>query len=244
MANKSNCIYLKPVFTLALNAKSPKDLVPQFFDKTAQTYDKVVNLTTFGQDKYWKKEILKKIPTCETILDLACGTGILTFQIAEQFPDTQITGVDITESYLNVAKKKLKPHHKISFLKQDAEKLTLAQKFDCIVSSYIPKYCNPEDLITVCMNHLKPYGKIILHDFTYPENKIIMTLWNGYFVILNMAGYFVPQWKTVFAYLPKLIQTTRWLGDYEEIMKKQGLQVQRQSLTWNCSSILTGIKKI
>ena len=227
-----------------MKTESPKDLVPKFFDKTAQTYDKVVNATTFGKDKYWKKEILKKIPTCETILDLACGTGILTFQIAEQFPESQITGIDITESYLNVAKKKLKPHHKISFLKQDAENLSLEQKFDCIVSSYIPKYCNPNDLMVSCINHLKPDGKIILHDFTCPENRIVLTLWNVYFVILNVVGCFAPQWKNVFVDLPKLIRTTRWLDNYEKIMKEKGLQTQRQSLTWNCSAILTGIKKV
>ena len=227
-----------------MKAESPKDLIPKFFDETAQTYDKVVNATTFGKDKYWKKEILKKIPTCETILDLACGTGILTFQIAEQFPESQITGIDITESYLNVAKKKLKPHHKISFLKQDAENLSFGQKFDCIVSSYVPKYCNPKDLTTVCINHLKPDGRIILHDFTCPENRVVMTLWNVYFVMLNMVGRFVPKWKNVFADLPKLIRTTKWLDDYEKIMKERGLQTQRQSLTWNCSAILTGIKKV
>jgi demethylmenaquinone methyltransferase/2-methoxy-6-polyprenyl-1,4-benzoquinol methylase len=227
-----------------LKIESPKDLVPKFFDKTAQTYDIVVNLTTFGKDKYWKKEILKKIPPSETILDLACGTGILTLQIAEQFPNAQIIGIDVTESYLNIAKKKLKSHHKISFLKQDAEKLDLTQKFDCIVSSYIPKYCNSIDLITSCINHLKPHGKIILHDFTCPENKIVLALWNIYFVILNIIGYFVPNWRNVFVNLPKLIRTTRWLDDYEENIKKQGLQTERQSLTWNCSTILTGIKKV
>lgn len=227
-----------------MKTESPKDLVPKFFDETAQTYDRIVNATTFGKDKYWKKEILKKIPACETILDLACGTGILTFQIAEQFPESQITGVDITESYLNVAKKKIKPHHKISFLKQDAESLSLEQQFDCIVSSYIPKYCNPKDLITVCVNHLKPNGIIILHDFTYPKNRIVSMLWDVYFVILNMLGHFMPKWKDVFADLPKLIRDTRWLDDYEETMKECGLQTRRQSLTWNCSVILTGIKKI
>jgi len=227
-----------------LKAESPKDLVPRFFDETAQTYDRIVSATTFGKDKYWKKEILKKIPKCKTVLDLACGTGILTFQIAEQFPESQITGVDITGSYLDVAKKKLRPHHKISFLKQDAENLSLEQKFDCIVSSYIPKYCNPNDLIKTCMNHLKPNGVIILHDFTYPKNRVVIALWDAYFVVLNAVGCFVPQWKNVFSDLPKLIRTTKWLDDYEKTMKAHGLQSSRQLLTWNCSAILAGIKKV
>lgn len=224
--------------------ETPRDLVPRFFEKTAETYDKVVNLTTFGKDKYWKKEILKKIPSGYSILDLACGTGILTFQIAEKFPDVKIVGVDVTENYLIMAKKKLKPHHKISFLKQDAEKLNLGIRFDCITSSYIPKYCNPETLIDACLTHLNVDGKIILHDFTYPKNKFVRTAWNLYFIILRPLGYLIPSWKNVFVDLPKLIRSTSWLDDYENTMKRRGLQVERQTLTWHSSAILTGIKKI
>ena len=227
-----------------LKTQSAKELVPRFFEKTAHTYDKIVNLTTFGRDKYWKKEIMKKIPNCSSVLDLACGTGILTSQIAEKLPDAKILGVDITESYLEIARKKLKPHQKISFLCQDAEKLNLDQKFDCITSSYIPKYCNAEAITKTCLDHLNPGGKIVLHDFTYPKNKIVRSLWNLYFVVLHMVGYLLPYWKDVFTELPKLIRETRWLDDYEDTMKKHGLEVDKQSLTWHTSSILTGIKKI
>lgn len=227
-----------------LKTQSAKELVPRFFEKTAKTYDKIVNMTTFGRDKFWKKEIIKKIQNCSSVLDLACGTGILTFEIAKKLPDAKILGVDITESYLEIARKKLKPYQKISFLCMDAEKLNLDQKFDCITSSYIPKYCNGDVLIKVCINHLNPGGKIVLHDFTFPENKIIRSLWNLYFLVLHLVGYFLPQWKDVFVVLPKLVRETRWLDDYESTMKKYGLQVDKQSLTFHTSSILTGIKKI
>ena len=227
-----------------MKAQSAKELVPRFFEKTAQTYDKIVNLTTFGRDKYWKKEIIKKVPNCSSVLDLACGTGILTFEIAKKLPDAKIVGIDITESYLEIARKKLKPNQKISFLHMDAEKLNLDQKFDCITSSYIPKYCKDEILIKVCLNHLNPGGKIVLHDFTFPKNKLIRSLWNLYFVVLNLGGYLLPNWKDVFVELPKLIRETRWLEDYEITMKNYGLQVDKQSLTLHTSSILTGVKKI
>src|SRR5574338_567946 len=180
---------------MVLKSEYPRNLVPEFFDNTARSYDMIVNVTTFGKDKCWKREILKQITQCDKILDLACGTGILTYQIAKQFPDSQVTGIDVTESYLNEAKKKLMPHHKISFALQDAEKLNLAQKFDCIVSSYVPKYCNPDRLIQSCMSHLEPDGKIILHDFVYPKNNMVIILWHAYFAVLGAAGLFMPQWK-------------------------------------------------
>lgn len=218
--------------------ENPKNLVPRFFNETALSYDKIVNQTTFGKDKYWKNEILKKIPQSESILDLACGTGILTEQISKKFPNAKIIGVDITPNYLEVAKKKLSAYKNVSFVNQDAEKLHLNCKFDCITSSYIPKYCNPEILIKSCLEHLKPNGKIIFHDFIYPKNKFIKLLWNLYFVVLNGFGQLLPDWKYIFEELPNLIRKTKWLDDYDIVMKNFGLSTQRQYLTCSTSAIL------
>lgn len=221
-------------------AESNKELVPKFFDRTSESYDKIVSRTTLGKDSFWKKEILKKIPKCDSILDLACGTGILTQQIAQKIPNAKIVGVDVTPSYLEIAKKKLASNPNISFVQQDAEKLNLNTKFDCITSSYIPKYCTAEILVKTCLNHLKPGGKIILHDFTYPKNILVRKIWNLFFVILNRLGKYAPDWKEVFVELPKLIRSSGWLEEYETSMRKNGLIVERQSLSWGTSAILTG----
>jgi demethylmenaquinone methyltransferase/2-methoxy-6-polyprenyl-1,4-benzoquinol methylase len=221
-----------------------KTLVKKFFENTAVSYEKVVNLATLGRDSYWKREILKKIPKCSSILDLASGTGILTFKIAEKFPDAEIIGVDITEGYLSVARKKIKSTHKISFLHGDAEKISLTAKFDCITSSYIPKYCVPDILIEKCLNHLNSNGKIILHDFTYPQNIVVKVLWNIYFVILKIFGPLLPSWKYAFENLSNLIKSSNWIDDYSDIMKRNGLHVEVQYLTLRSSAILTGTKKI
>jgi len=221
-------------------AESNKELVPKFFDRTSESYDKIVSRTTLGKDSYWKKEILKKIPKCDSILDLACGTGILTQQIAQKIPNAKIVGVDVTASYLEIAKKKLASNPNITFVHQDAEKINLNTKFDCITSSYIPKYCTAEILVKTCLNHLKPGGKIILHDFTYPKNILVRKIWNLFFVILNRLGKYAPDWKEVFIELPKLIRSSSWIEEYETSMRKNGLIVERQSLSWGTSAILTG----
>ena len=220
--------------------ESNKELVPKFFDRTSESYDKIVSRTTLGKDSYWKKEILKKIPKCDSILDLACGTGILTQQIAQKIPNAKIVGVDVTPGYLEIAKKKLASNPNISFVQQDAEKLNLNTKFDCITSSYIPKYCTAEILVKTCLNHLKPGGKIILHDFTYPKKILVRKIWNLFFVILNRLGKYAPEWKEVFVELPKLIRSSSWVEEYETSMRKNGLIVERQSMSWGTSAILTG----
>lgn len=221
----------------------PKELTRQFFGTTSKSYEKIVNWTTFGKDTYWKEEIIKKIPESRSILDLACGTGILTFKIAKKFPWVTIIGVDVTESYLAEARQKLKTNHKITFILADAEKINLDLKFDCITSSYIPKYCNAEVLITKCLGHLNYNGKIILHDFTYPQSQIVKSLWHFYFHLLKIIGHFIPNWKNVFENLPKLIKSSNWVTEYENIMKRKGLDVKIQHLTMRSSAILTGTKK-
>ncbi|MBM3910193.1 MAG: methyltransferase domain-containing protein [Thaumarchaeota archaeon] len=222
--------------------ESPKKLVPKFFEKTAKSYDKVVTWTTFRQDKYWKKEILKKIPSVNAVLDLACGTGILTRLIANVNPNAKIVGVDIMQNYLDVAKTNSQKYDNITFLNQDAEKLDLDLKFDCITSSYLPKYCNTETLVKVCIKHLKDDGQVIFHDFIYPRNSFMKNLWELYFAALNFIGIFIPSWKEVFRDLPKLIRSTNWLDDYEKTMADNGLQTEQKFLTIGSSAILVGKK--
>lgn len=222
--------------------KSPKDLVPMFFNDTSNSYDKIVNYTTFGKDSFWKRKILEQLSTEKTVLDLACGTGILTKQIAEKLPHAEIMGVDVTKNYLEKAKEKLISFQKISFVNQDAEKLDLGKKFDCITASYLPKYCISDVLVKNCINHLNDGGKMVLHDFTYPKNKLIQKLWNFYFKVLYLIGFFIPNWKQVFLDLPNLIRTTNWVEDYKETMKNYGLKIHTQDLTWGSSTIIVGTK--
>ena len=222
--------------------ENPKKLVPIFFDDTANSYDKIVNWTTFGRDSFWKSKILEQLSSEKTVLDLACGTGILTKQIAEKLPHAKITGVDMTKSYLEKAKEKLILYQNISFVNQDAEKLDLGEKFDCITASYLPKYCTANVLIKNCLEHLNVGGKIILHDFTYPNNKLIQKLWNFYFKLLYLAGFFIPNWKQVFIDLPHLIRTTNWVKDYETSMNNYGLKIYKQNLTLGSSTIIVGTK--
>ena len=222
--------------------ENPKDLVSKFFNNTSNSYDKIVHYTTLGKDSFWKRKILEQLSTEKTVLDLACGTGILTKQIAKKLPQAEIVGVDITKNYLEKAKEKLISFQNISFVNQDAEKLNLGKKFDCITASYLPKYCTADVLIKNCLEHLNVGGKIILHDFTYPKNRLMQKIWNFYFQLLHLSGFFISDWKQVFVDLPELIRTTNWVKEYEDTMNDYGLKIYRQDLTYGTSTIIIGTK--
>jgi demethylmenaquinone methyltransferase / 2-methoxy-6-polyprenyl-1,4-benzoquinol methylase len=217
--------------------ESPKKIVPKFFDETFSSYDKIVKYCTFCKDGNWKNKILEYMTKDGSFLDLACGTGILTRKISKKFPNSSIIGIDITRNYVEVAKKN-STEKNISYLHQDAEKIELSKKFDCITASYLPKYCEAKILVKRCIEHLKPNGVIILHDFTYPKNKLVQIFWEMYFVVLKLVGYVIPTWRDAFVNLPKLIKSSKWLDTFEDEMKQNGLDVVHINLTWNSAAIL------
>ena len=82
------------------------------------------------------------------------------------------------------------------------------------------------------------------HDFIYPKNKLIRIFWNLYFVVLNVMGFFISDWQDVFNKLPKLIRSSQWLNEYENIMKKYNLKTSRQILTCGTAGILSAVDEI
>ena len=90
-----------------MTGRDGQAIARRFFSGTSASYDRISNLCTFGADRWWKRKMLAKIPSdAATILDQACGTGILSIEIARRFPQSTIVGVDMTEEYLEVARRK------------------------------------------------------------------------------------------------------------------------------------------
>ena len=171
------------------------ELVPHFFSGTGPTYDRVVKLCTLGADVWWKRMILEKIPKGSThILDQGCGTGILTFLLARKFPHGRVVGVELRDEYLNLAREKARARglRNVEFILGRAEDVLLEENFHCITSSYLGKYAELEILIPNIKKMLQPGGLLIMHDFTYPQNRNVASLWEFYFRLLRAAS--VVRW--------------------------------------------------
>ena len=222
-------------------------LVHQFFPGTGSTYDHIVNLCTIGFDRWWKKKMLEKVPVESTrILEQACGTGILTVQIARKFSHALIIGVDATEEYLAIAKEKADRMNldNVHFILGRAEDVRLDQKFDCVMSSYLAKYASLGSLIRNVKEMLRPGGMLIMHDFTYPSDRAFAHVWEIYFRLLQTVGAWkYPQWKAVFDGLPGLLRETKWIDEMVKLLPENGLsEIVKESLTLHTSTIVTARK--
>ena len=209
-----------------------------FSSKNASSYDKIVRLTTFYQDSSWKKEMMRFLNgKNEQILDLACGTGILSSFIHNGSASAKIFGTDLTYEYLKLAKNRqsyaLLTNSLAEFLPYKDE------SFDVIVSSYLVKYAELSTLVREHWRVLRKGGIIIIHDFTYPNTRIMKVLWHFYFQILNELGKVIRPWREVFSNLDKLIQQNPWVNNLVRELDIVGFtSISKKYYTYGTSAIV------
>ena len=123
--------------------------------------------------KSGRKLVKNNIRAGETVLDVACGTGALVFDLAEKAK--KVVGVDLSESMIKAAQheqKKLSINN-IEFITADATKLTVFTKkeFDVVTLSMALHQFDPE-LHSPILNEMKRVAKkIIIVDYAAPLPK-------------------------------------------------------------------------
>ncbi|MDQ3847427.1 MAG: methyltransferase domain-containing protein [Thermoproteota archaeon] len=195
-----------------------------FTPANANSYDLILRLATFGQDRAWKNEIVRKVINCSQVLELACGTGILSSMLEER--GKSIFGIDLTFEYLLALKRKLKA----PIVQGTAESLPYSDKlFDGVVSSYLAKYVDIKKVIDECWRVLRPGGIVVFHDFTYPRG-VVRNLWNVHFDLLRLAGRYVATWEVVFKQLDDVIKKSDWVDQTIVALKKR--QFENVNCKW------------
>lgn len=114
----------------------------------------------------------------EPILELCCGTGRIAVPLAEK--GLQITGIDVSESMLEVAKRK---SSKVNWLKADVRNFEIADKFSLIIFplNSICHLLTIEDLKSCfqCVKkHLKPEGRFIIDTLNFYTKAGLEDLWD------------------------------------------------------------------
>ena len=223
------------------------ELVHRLFSGTGTTYDFMVNFATFGIDRRWKRWIVELLPlNPRRVLDLACGTGILTLAIARRYPNCQVVGVELRDEYLEIARKKVEKLgiRNVELILGRAEEYRSSAPFDCVCSSYLAKYTDLQRLTRNTKDMLVEDGLLLMHDFTYPPKAYLARIWRFYFKTLQLVGNrLVPAWREIFSGLPRLVEETRWVSELQEALRENGFRHMRMEyLTAYGSAIITARK--
>ena len=119
-----------------------------------------------GQQK-WARELIEKLELKgrENILDLGCGDGKVTAEIANRVKHGSVIGVDNSEAMIKLANKKYSPgtYKNLSFVVMDASNLSFKKSFDVVFSNAALHWVKDHrPVIKGLFNCLKPGGRILL----------------------------------------------------------------------------------
>lgn len=214
---------------------------------TASEYDLIVDESTMGLDLSWKRWMLDRMVEPNNVLDLACGTGILTFMIKNQHPEAVVTGVDLQADYLDVARvraSELDCEESVRFVHSTVEDFDgESATFDHIISSYLPKYAD----LPVLVENLKTWSatgaRVLLHDFTHPDDpEVERVVRRHYERWLTRASARRPNWIPCFEELFDVVRTSTWDTDLKQLLETAGFQdVALTSLDYGCAAVVTAI---
>ena len=137
-------------------------------------------------DDVENNEILKRLENKKSILEIACGNGVLYSKIAERFNDISYLGTDFVQDLVNVCEKKSKSKdHK--FIQQDMTDINTSsfdKKYDFIISKRAIQNVLEEKLqiqtIENLGHHLKEDGLMILVESSANAQKRLNDLREKY----------------------------------------------------------------
>src|SRR4051794_10763517 len=87
-----------------------QEYVTKVFEIVAPSYDRFTRWCSVGLDMAWKRDFLTlikgRIEPNHRIVDLACGTGDLSFPVARLVPEGEVIGLDVAEAMIQLAEQR------------------------------------------------------------------------------------------------------------------------------------------
>lgn len=100
------------------------------FSKVADYYDTLMKGIDYSDWVEYTVELFKRFGhKPKRVLDLACGTGAATLELARR--DFEVTAIDLSSEMLEILKKKKKTH-KIEIIKADMQNFKLSHPVDAV----------------------------------------------------------------------------------------------------------------
>jgi ubiquinone/menaquinone biosynthesis methyltransferase len=216
------------------NPQEKKTYNEQLFTIVAPRYDFITRVLSFGQDRRWKTTLIKSLPDIAKpyCVDLACGTGDVTFALAQKYHHGVVVGVDLTLSMLDVARAKNRLQH-VSFVQADMNELPYQNdSIDIITGSYALR--NAPDLdqaLAEVARVLKTGGTAAFLDFSKPKNRLLQ---KGEYYLLkwwgSLWGFLVHRDPRVYAYIAESLALYPNRSELRLLLEKHGFDVEKSTL--------------
>jgi demethylmenaquinone methyltransferase/2-methoxy-6-polyprenyl-1,4-benzoquinol methylase len=207
-------------------SEEKKSYVRTMFSDIAGRYDFLNHFLSFGLDHRWRRKAVSVVKVHlegikePHILDIACGTGDLAFELLKRIPDAKITGIDLAKPMLDIFQRKINERQvPITIGEGDVEALTFPDNsFDAITVGFGTRNFPRLDVaFKEIARVLKPGGIFVNLELSKPRRFPMKQLYGIYsHAIMPFIGKMISNNSEAYAYLPDSI---RRFPEREEIMK-------------------------
>ena len=228
-----------------------KEKIKSLFDNIAPDYDKLNHILSLNIDKGWRKKAVREIIDSKeplTILDVACGTGDFTIEIARKAADgSSITGIDLSEGMMNVGREKIHAAGVDATIEYgDCEALSYSDNtFDRISVGFgVRNFEHLDKGLEEMCRVLSPGGKLVILELSVPSNPIVRWLYKLYFLhILPAIGGMISGNRGAYRYLPASVLHFPAPDRFMKMMQDAGFkEVKHKAFTLGVCRMYVGIK--
>lgn len=207
--------------------------VREMFDRIAGRYDLLNALMTCGLYRLWNRKAVRvaALRPGDRALDLACGTGSLTRDLAKAVGSGgSVVGVDFSPEMLRIAAARPLPN--IEYRLGDATNLENipSESFDAATISYGARNIPDLDaLFSEMARCVKPGGRVVCLEITRPQGVLFGAFYGIWFdKIVPRLGGVISGDRRAYSYLPESVKEFVAPGKLAEIMERNGLR----DVTW------------
>ena len=228
-----------------------KENIGSLFDGISNHYDRFNHLSSMGIDRCWRKQTVKRLPKdCKKLLDVATGTADMAITAIKKRRTESVVGVDLSEGMMAVGREKVAKlglENRIVLQYANCEALPFEEAtFDAIVCCYgVRNFAKLEESLKEMYRVLKPGGKVIITEFSYPTNPLIRALYNFYFSnILPLIGKAVVKDASAMTYFVNSVKQFAKGDAFLEYLRKAGFaDTSFKNQTFGVSVMYSGWKR-
>ncbi|MFK7872704.1 MAG: bifunctional demethylmenaquinone methyltransferase/2-methoxy-6-polyprenyl-1,4-benzoquinol methylase UbiE [Oligoflexales bacterium] len=206
-----------------------EQVIAGMFDKIAPRYDMLNLILSAGQDRRWRRHLIRNIPKNARLLDVATGTADVLIAASNQ--TSHLQGVDISKGMLALGERKLKKHNIVADLQtMSAEALAFApHSFDCVTISFgLRNVVDQKKAIREFHRVLTSSGRLLILEFFLPKSGMLSRFFQFYFhQILPRIGGALSD-SSAYRYLPKSVEDFNSADALELKLREAGFQSVEQ----------------
>lgn len=181
------------------------------FNGIAPYYDFLNHFLSLGFDCLWRRRLASNLAQQKPqhILDVATGTGDLAI-LLQRKTNATVTGIDIAEDMLAIAKKKARKREKLRFMQAQAEALPFPDgSFDAVTVAFgVRNFEHLQKGLAELLRVLKPGGTLAILELTTPLSFPLKQLYGFYsFWLIPFFGRLISTHRAAYSYLPQSINT-------------------------------------